>query len=229
MTILRAENISKQFVSNGLEKVSFQLEKGEYLCVTGESGCGKTTFLNILSGMLRPDTGSVYLGEKELYSDMSEKKRAALRNHTIGYMMQGNVLIPELSIWQNLVAPLELAKRKAKEENVYEITDRLGISKQLDSYPSELSGGEYRRALFARILLLETEILLVDEPTSNLDENSAGIVREVLMEEHEKGKTIVLVTHDKLFEAYFSKKIQLYGCNGSTDVAGSLKKEMEES
>lgn len=208
---LRAEKIARHFGKNGLSETSFVLKDGEYLCITGESGCGKTTLLNIVSGMLRPDLGNVFLDGKDIYKDLKEKERTRIRSETIGYMMQGNSLIPDLTIWQNIVCPLALTGKKAEETKGDSLAERLGISKVLDSYPSEISGGEYRRVLLARTLMLDTPILIVDEPTSNLDEKSAVIVREVLHEAHEQGKSLAVVTHDKAFLEYDPTLLELKG------------------
>ena len=110
--ILEAHNISKSFGKNGLPPVDITLSDGRFICVTGESGCGKTTLLNILSGMLSPDSGHVKIDGKNIYESMSEHERTLLRNGTLGYMAQGNSLIPELTVWQNIVCPLELYGRK---------------------------------------------------------------------------------------------------------------------
>lgn len=207
---LRVDNISKKFGKNGLKETGFLLEQGDYLCITGQSGCGKTTLLNIVSGMLYPDTGDVYLDDKSIFNDMKEKERTQLRNHTIGYMMQGNSLIPDLTVWQNIVCPIELTGKRADKTEVEKLLERLGIDNICESYPSEISGGEYRRVLLARILMLDTGILLVDEPTSNLDEKSAVIVREVLNEIHvKKGTSLIVVTHDKDFFSYNPKRLNL--------------------
>ena len=212
---LKAENISKTFSKNGLRNSDISLREGQFLCITGGSGCGKTTLLNIISGMLKPDSGDVLLDGKSIYS-MKEKERIKLRNEKIGYMTQGNSLIPELTVWQNITAPSELYGRNKSDEEIFSLTKRLGIDNVVDSYPSEISGGEYRRALLARVIVLDTPLLLVDEPTSNLDEKSAAIVREVLHEEHSRGKGIAVVTHDKEFIEHSTDTFELeYG--GDTD------------
>ncbi|MBQ3665088.1 MAG: ATP-binding cassette domain-containing protein [Lachnospiraceae bacterium] len=208
---LKVDNISKKFGNNGLKEIGFLLQQGDFLCITGQSGCGKTTLLNIVSGMLTPDTGDVYINEKNIYYDMKEKERTQLRNQTIGYMMQGNSLIPDLTVWQNIICPVELVGKKVNQKEVKKLVKKLGIDNVCESFPSDISGGEYRRVLLARVMMLNTEILLVDEPTSNLDENSAKIVREVLYEMHkEKGVSIIVVTHDQEFFAYHPKRLSLY-------------------
>jgi putative ABC transport system ATP-binding protein len=207
--ILKADKVSKKFGKNGLSETSFELNKSDYLCITGESGCGKTTLLNIISGMLKPDSGNVYVDDKNLFKDIKESERTSLRNRKIGYMMQGNSLIPDLTVWQNIVCPPELSGKKADETTVKLLTEHIGIDNIVDSYPSEISGGEYRRVLLARVLILDTEIIIADEPTSNLDEKSVGIVRDVLHDMNKKGKSLIVVTHDKEFFCYSTSVSEL--------------------
>jgi putative ABC transport system ATP-binding protein len=207
--ILKADKISKKFGKNGLSEVSFELNKGDYLCITGESGCGKTTLLNIISGMLKPDNGDVYVDDKNLFQNIKESQRTALRNIKIGYMMQGNSLIPDLTVWQNIVCPLELSGKKADKTSVKMLTEQIGIDNIVNSYPSEISGGEYRRVLLARVLILDTEIIIADEPTSNLDAKSSDIVRNILYSMNKKGKSLIVVTHDKEFFPYSTSTLEL--------------------
>ncbi len=207
---LQAEQIEKVFGQNGLSPVSLSLSEQQFICVTGESGCGKTTLLNILSGMLKPDCGSVRLDGRDIYRDLNETERARMRNSSIGYMTQGSSLLPELTVWQNIVCPQELYGRKTDETAVLELAERLGISNVVDSYPSEVSGGEYRRVLLARLLLMDAKLLLVDEPTSNLDEHSASIVREILYQEYRNDKGLLIVTHDKALLDYQPEILALH-------------------
>lgn len=217
---LQAEQIEKAFGQNGLSPVSLSLSEQQFICVTGESGCGKTTLLNILSGMLRPDSGSVQLDGRDIYRDLNETERTRMRNSSIGYMTQGSSLIPELTVWQNIVCPLELYSRKTDDLAVHALAERLGIVNVVDSYPSEISGGEYRRVLLARLLMMDAKLLLVDEPTSNLDENSASIVREILHQEYRNGKGLLIVTHDRELLRYEPEIIGLHArrCDNETNV-----------
>ncbi len=199
---LQADNISKVYGKNGLAPVSLSVSEKQFLVITGESGCGKSTLLNILTGMLKPDSGSVRIDGKDVYADLTETQRTLLRRDKISYMTQGTTLIPELTVWQNIVCPLELYGKKTNEVAVTALAKRLGIVTVVDSFPSEISGGEYRRVLLARCLLSDAPLLLVDEPTSNLDEESASIVRGILYEEYAKGKGLVIVTHDRALFRY---------------------------
>ena len=194
--MIAAENISKHFGKNGFAPITFAVKQGEFAVLTGASGCGKTTLLNILTGMLLPDNGKVLVDGTDLHT-LNSKQLAALRAQKIGYMMQGNVLLPDLTVLQNMLFPAQLAGRKIPAENAAQLAEKLKISNILYSYPSEISGGEYRRVMLARILLLDTPLLIADEPTSNLDHDSAALVREMLLERRNSGVTLLIATHDK--------------------------------
>ena len=195
--MINANNIAKRFGKNGFDPISFSVGKGQLTGLTGASGCGKTTLLNILTGMLRPDSGTVRIDGTDLQT-LRGKELSALRSQKIGYMMQGNVLLPDLTVLQNLLIPAQLAGKKVLPAQAAALAERLNIGNILASYPSEISGGEYRRVMLARILLLDTPVLVADEPTSNLDAESAELVREMLTERREQGVTLLIATHDKL-------------------------------
>ena len=195
--MINANNIAKRFGKNGFDPISFSVGKGQLTGLTGASGCGKTTLLNILTGMLRPDSGTVSVDGTDLQT-LRDKELSALRSQKIGYMMQGNVLLPDLTVLQNLLIPAQLAGKKVLPAQAAALAERLNIGNILASYPSEISGGEYRRVMLARILLLDTPVLVADEPTSNLDAESAELVREMLTERREQGVTLLIATHDKL-------------------------------
>lgn len=195
--MIKGQNITKLFGGNGLKCADISVKKGEMAGISGASGCGKSTLLNILTGMLRPDSGTVLINGVGI-SSLSEKKRTALRGNVIGYVMQKNSLLPELTALQNIMFPALTAKKSPDVKKAEEIAERLAITDQLGSYPSQLSGGEYRRVMLARILMLETPIIAADEPTSNLDRESAAIVRDMLIEANKKGVTVLTASHDPL-------------------------------
>ncbi len=207
---IKVNKVTKQFGDNGLQEVDFNINEGDYICITGESGCGKSTLLNIISGMLKPDSGEIIIDGKNIFNELKESTRTKLRSSVLGYMTQSASLIPDLTIWQNIICPIELQGTKVNENKVNEIFEQLGIENIKASYPGQISGGEYRRALLARVLVLDTEVFLVDEPTSNLDEKSAIIVRDTLNKLHkENNKTLVVVTHDKEFLRYTDNIVNL--------------------
>lgn len=194
--MIDAKNISKHFGENGFDSIDIMLSDGVSIGLSGASGCGKSTVLNILSGMLRPDSGTVEVDGVDIYK-LNTKKRTALRAKKIGYMMQGSILIPEFTVIKNILLPGELTGRQADRKKADELCERLGIENIKNSYPSEISGGEYRRVMLARVLVAETPILLADEPTSNLDEASAEIVRDMIEEVRRKGVSVIAASHDK--------------------------------
>ena len=194
--MITGTNLAKHFGANGFGGVSFSIGRGQFAGVTGASGCGKTTLLNILTGMLKPDSGTVCVDGTDLRT-LRGKALSALRAQKIGYMMQGNVLLPDLTVMQNLLFPAQLAGKMVTEAQAEALAEQLRISSILGSYPAGISGGEYRRVMLARILLLDTPVLAADEPTSNLDSGSAQIVREILLARKESGVTLLVATHDR--------------------------------
>ena len=197
--ILRAKSVTKKFRDGrcGLEASSLKVETGEYICIVGKSGCGKTTFLNILSGMLSPTSGVVYIENKDIYKELSEEKRTLLRNSKIGYMNYGNCLMENLTVWENLIFPIKLKGYRFEKQKLEEILNKLDIAEVKNAYPWQLSAGEYRRVCLGRVLALDTDILILDEPTSNLDEKSATIIADIISELN-SDKGIIVATHDKL-------------------------------
>ena len=195
--MIEGKNITKLFGKNGLKSTDITVKKGEMTALAGASGCGKSTLLNILTGMLRPDSGSVFIKGTDI-SKLSEKERTALRNGVIGYMMQKNALLPELTVWQNILFPAYTAKKKPDKQKAEKIAERLSLTSLLGSYPSQISGGEYRRVMLARVLVTEPEIIIADEPTSNLDRESAEIVRDMLKEVNSSGTTVLAASHDPM-------------------------------
>lgn len=195
--MIEGKKITKLFGKNGLKSTDITVKKGEMTALAGASGCGKSTLLNILTGMLKPDSGSVLINGTDI-SKLSEKERTALRGGVIGYMMQKNALLPELTVWQNILFPAYSAKKKPDKKRAEEIAERLSLTSLLGSYPSQISGGEYRRVMLARVLVTEPEIIIADEPTSNLDRESAEIVRDMLKEVNSSGTTVLAASHDPM-------------------------------
>ena len=202
MPILSARNVSKTYRSGSLEvpalrNVDIEVEAGEFVLVMGPSGNGKTTLLNCLSGLDDIDEGVV---EIEGYSihELSDRKRTKLRASSMGFVFQAYNLIPVLSAVENTELPLLVngvgpreARRGAKE-----ILERVGLSDRLDHRPNELSGGEQQRVTIARALAAQPAIVWADEPTGNLDSETAASILELLVEVHTAGQTLVMVTHE---------------------------------
>lgn len=207
--MIEARNISRDFGGNGLGSTDISLDKGGFIGISGASGCGKSTLLNILTGMLRPDSGTVLIDGEDI-NKLSSAKRTALRAGKIGYIMQGSVLLGELTVLENIILPARIAGKKNDNAKAEKLCEKLGIDNVMNSYPSDISGGEYRRTMLARILFADTPILVADEPTSNLDEESAAIVRNMIKEVHDKGVSIIAATHDSELLSLADSVIQLH-------------------
>jgi len=180
-----------------LKSVSLDIARGESVGVVGPSGSGKTTLLMVLSGLERPDSGSVTVAGATLNA-MSEDAVAAFRGQNIGIVFQSFHLIPNMTALENVAVPLELAgERNAFEKAEAELA-AVGLEHRLTHYPGQLSGGEQQRVAIARALAPDPKILIADEPTGNLDGATGHAVSELLFsKQRERGMTFVLVTHDE--------------------------------
>lgn len=182
-----------------LKNISLRITENESVCIMGRSGCGKTTLLRILGGLLAPTAGTVYYrGEK--ISDYRRVRMEEYRRTQVGFVFQDYKLLDHLTIMDNMLLPLMLDHREVKMSvrKVEEMAEMLQISDRLDYYPHELSGGEKQRAAIGRALMNDPKLILADEPTGNLDEASGQMVMELLIRlQKDLHKTLVLVTHDK--------------------------------
>ncbi|WP_024834500.1 ABC transporter ATP-binding protein [Ruminiclostridium josui] len=199
MSFLKTNNLAKSYTRRGeeffaVDRVDIELYKTDFAVITGHSGSGKSTLLSLLTGILKPDSGEIIFDGKDL-TQLSEDKLAYLRCSEIGYIPQGNTLLYNLSVIENITLPSKLSGIKGV--NIVELLKKVGISHLLNERPRNLSGGEARRVAIARSLISNPKILIADEPTSDLDpENADSILR--LFEEINKGGTaIIIVTHDR--------------------------------
>ena len=199
--ILTVKGISKNYkIGNAqvhaLKSTTLEINKGEIVVVIGKSGSGKSTFLNILGGLIVPDSGEVLLDGKNLYA-LSEKERAKIRNQKCGFIYQSFNLINELSVINNIRLPFDIAGKPYNTKREKELLDILDLGKRRNFYPTQLSGGERQRTAVARALLMQPSIILADEPTGNLDlESGNKLMAFVKRTNEEQGKTYVIVTHD---------------------------------
>ncbi|MFP4443011.1 MAG: ABC transporter ATP-binding protein [Spirochaetia bacterium] len=201
MIILETKKLSKTY-GEGSTKVDalidadFKIEEGEFVAVVGPSGSGKSTLLHLLGGLDRPTSGSVYVGQKDIYK-MSETKRAVFRRRQVGFVFQFYNLIPVLTARENIVLPLLLDNRKIDEERIDQLMNHLGLSDRSHHMPSELSGGQQQRVSIGRALAAEPAIILADEPTGNLDRKTGTEILELLrVSVNFYRQTVVMITHD---------------------------------
>ncbi|WP_058442658.1 ABC transporter ATP-binding protein [Legionella brunensis] len=180
-----------------LKEISFAIKKGETVAITGASGSGKTSLLNIMAGLDIPTSGKIFYGEQEI-SRLDEDERAKLRAKRVGFIFQSFQLLPNLTARENVMLPLEINHY----EDAYTVAnywiDKVGLKERAQHYPLQLSGGEQQRVAIARAFAIEPDILFADEPTGNLDKKTGHIVAELLFNLNAQHKTtLVIVTHDE--------------------------------
>jgi putative ABC transport system ATP-binding protein len=193
-----------------LDNVSFSIVAGEAVAITGSSGSGKSTLLGLMAGLDTPTSGEVILLGESLF-DLSEEQRAAFRARNVGFVFQSFQLLPNLTAIENVMLPLELAGRPARDAARHAL-EIVGLAERLHHYPRTLSGGEQQRVSLARAFVVQPRLLFVDEPTGSLDErNGARVVDLMFSLLEERETTLVLVTHDPLLAARCQREIPLHG------------------
>lgn len=198
-TILAGEGLSKKYGSLEVVKgVSITVNAGEFVCLVGKSGCGKTTLLSLLSGLERPTKGDVVLNGKKI-NGSSEDELALFRRQNVGFIFQSFNLIPTLSAWENVALPLFPVKMTGEERKrrATELLTQMELAHRMDHLPSALSGGEKQRVAIARALVNRPQIIFADEPTGNLDSATGDAIMDILNGLHKKeGVAILMVTHE---------------------------------
>ena len=201
MEILRVENLTKVYGKaeakvTALDNVSFKVNKGEFVAITGSSGSGKSTLLHLIGGVDRPTSGKVFIDNKDIY-EMSNDNLAIFRRRQIGLVYQFYNLIPVLNIEENIKLPLQLDNREPKKEDMENMLKMLGLTSRRLHLPNELSGGQQQRTSIGRALITNPAIILADEPTGNLDSKASEEIMDILKISNEKYKqTIIMITHD---------------------------------
>lgn len=197
---------------HALVGVDIDVNGGQLTAVTGPSGSGKTTLLNLLGGLDRPTSGQVLLDGDTVLSELSENAVLATRRQRIGYVFQTFGLVPVLSATENVEVPLRLNGVAASEraERVAAILERVGLARHAKQRPNELSGGQQQRVGVARALVAEPDILIADEPTGQLDSDTAATIMDLIVElTHERGLASVISTHDPLLMARADRIVHL--------------------
>ncbi|MBB1468387.1 ABC transporter ATP-binding protein [Pseudoalteromonas sp. SG41-5] len=213
--ILRVNNLSKSFsngeqVSQILKGISFTVYDGEFISISGPSGCGKSTLLNIM-GLLDPPQSGEYYIDGLLVSDMDSNQRAKVRGNRIGFVFQSFNLIDEMTVLENVALPLKyrgdsLSSRHAR---ALDCLEKVGLADKADLHPNQISGGQQQRVSIARALAGDSGIMLVDEPTGNLDSKNGDAIMALIKDLNQQGTTIVLVTHDPRYADMATRNIQL--------------------
>ena len=201
MEILRIENVTKTYgekdtAVHALDRVSFSVEEGEFVAVTGPSGSGKSTLLHILGGVDKPDSGTVQVKGTDIFR-LNETNQAIFRRRQIGLIYQFYNLIPILTVEENILLPLLLDGKKPNPKRLAQILSILGLEDRKEHLPSQLSGGQQQRVSVGRALITHPAVILADEPTGNLDQKNTKEIMDLFCKLNRTYKqTIVMITHD---------------------------------
>ena len=201
--MIQADNLVKIYKTKDIEVLALQgldltVEKGELVAIIGNSGSGKSTFLNMIGGLDKPSAGKLFVDGKNLFT-MGEKELVEYKRSTVGFVWQNNArnLLPYLTALENVMTPMQLTNRKNKKEWALELLDLVGMSHRKNNRLQQLSGGEQQRIAIAIALANEPKLLLADEPTGSVDRKTADYIYDLFVRlNQEKGQTIVIVTHD---------------------------------
>ncbi len=202
MSILQTKGLKKYYGAGdtevrALDGVDLAVERGEFVAIVGTSGSGKSTLLHMLGGLDRPTAGKVTVDGKDIFA-LKDEELTIFRRRKIGFVFQSYNLVPVLSVWENIVLPIQLDGRAVDEAFVREVVATLGLEKKLQSLPSQLSGGQQQRVAIARALATKPAILLADEPTGNLDSKTSQDVLGLMKVTSQKfGQTMVMITHNE--------------------------------
>lgn len=214
--MLKVENLSKEYFTPAgplriVSDVSFSLTPGSAVSIMGPSGSGKSTLLYMLGALEPPSSGIITLEGQNPFL-LNAKQLAAFRNQQIGFVFQDHCLLPQCSVIENVLTPTMVAALKNGEPSsrATELLQQVGLAERFDHRPAQLSGGEKQRVALARALIMKPHLLLCDEPTGNLDQKSAGVVADMLLEVHRQAQTIlIVVTHSNELASRFPQRFEL--------------------
>ena len=202
MVILETKDLKKYYGSGdtqvkALDGVNLAVEQGEFVAIVGTSGSGKSTLLHMLGGLDRPTSGSVTVDSRDIFS-LKDEALTIFRRRKIGFVFQAYNLVPVLSVWENIVLPIQLDGNKVDTAYVNKVIEALGLEKKLKNLPNQLSGGQQQRVAIARALATKPAILLADEPTGNLDSKTSQDVLSLMKVTGQRfAQTMVMITHNE--------------------------------
>ena len=212
--MLSAHNISKNYHTDGtivpvLKDISIDISEGEFVSIVGRSGSGKTTLLNVLSTLVRPDSGELRYQDENL-ALFPEKRLNRLRQSDFAVIFQFHHLLPYLSVLENTLLPFMSSFKpvsKQREQEARACLERVGLADKADRLPGNLSGGEQQRVAIARALVKSSRVLFADEPTGSLDKETGRQIMDLLLELHREGLTVVMVTHEPSYASLAERTI----------------------
>jgi ABC-type lipoprotein export system ATPase subunit len=204
--------IGKGNTVNAVRRVSLEINQGEFLIIVGRSGSGKTTLLNLSAGLTRPTSGTVSLDGVNLWN-LSDNQQSKLRSQKIGFIFQFPSLLPTLTVYENVILPCIFGsnhKTAQKVDQAKLLLQKVGLDDKLVAYPRQLSAGQQQRVVIARALMNQPEVVLADEPTSNLDEKTELEIMELFSELHSTlSITVVMVTHTRQLISYGTRAVEM--------------------
>jgi putative ABC transport system ATP-binding protein len=210
-TNLKKIYTTEEVETSALDNINFEVKPGEFVSIMGPSGCGKSTLLNVIGMLDNPSDGQYYFLDQEI-SKYSERQRANLRKHNIGFVFQSFNLIDELTVFENVELPLLYQKVSPsdRKKKVTEVLERMQIMHRKSHFPQQLSGGQQQRVAVARALVGNPKLILADEPTGNLDSTHGEEVMNLLSGLNEAGTTIIMVTHSPAYAEYGNRVVHLF-------------------
>ena len=213
--LLDVKNLRKDYQRgsqhfSAVNNVSFSMAQTDFITIMGKSGSGKTTLLNMIAGLLTPTQGKITINGTNLF-ELDDKQVSAFRNQNIGYIPQGSSLLPNLTALENIRLPFYLTKRENQSSLNYalELLEKAKIGYLKDTYPANMSGGEMRRIAILRALICRPQLVIADEPTSDLDEESSAQIMALLTEIHQQGTGLLIVTHDNDVANYSQRTLKI--------------------
>jgi ABC-type lipoprotein export system ATPase subunit len=209
-------NVSKEYhldntVVTAIRNTTMSVSKGEFILISGRSGSGKTTLLNLIAGLVQPTQGKMLIDDFDLHK-MSDRQVTSLRSQKMGFVFQFPSLIPTLNSVENVIVPTMFGSRVARHDarkRAKSLLEMLGLSKRTEAYPKQLSAGEQKRVVIARSLMNYPELILADEPTSDLDKQTEQEIITIFQKIHAEGKTIIMVTHNLNLVPYASRAFEM--------------------
>jgi putative ABC transport system ATP-binding protein len=215
--IINLKNVSKSYVNGQISQpvlfdISLSISAGEFVAIVGPSGNGKSTLLNLLTGIDRPTQGQVDICGSPLHK-LKEEQLSVWRGTNVGIVFQFFQLLPSLSLLQNIILPMDFLANKPKRQRLERakyLLDLVGLADQAQQLPSQVSGGQQQRAAIARALANDPQLIVADEPTGNLDSETADAVFALFSELNRQGKTLVMVTHNEALAESASRRIAIH-------------------
>jgi putative ABC transport system ATP-binding protein len=213
--LIEIHDIGKNYQSgdtsiNAIKNMDFYIDDGEFISIMGESGSGKSTLLSVLGALNHPSCGKVLIDSMDLYN-LSTEQRADFRSEYIGFIFQSFQLVPYLTVIENVEVPMAVTgiKKKKQKQMAIDVLKIVGLEQKADRLPDQLSGGEQERVAIARAIVNKPPLILADEPTGNLDSNTATEIMELLKSLNQDGHTIIMVTHNQKMSEYASRTINI--------------------